>query len=65
MEQCFQLFVQKLTDILYSDANSVNYIHQKNQQAEAIWFAGDDQWNYVSYWRNTEIQLMALLPIEI
>ena len=39
-----------------SDASSVNYIHQKISQAEAIWFAGGDQWNYVSYWRNTEIQ---------
>jgi hypothetical protein len=23
--------------------------------AEAIWFAGGDQWNYVSYWRDTPI----------
>jgi cyanophycinase-like exopeptidase len=31
------------------------YIHQKIKQAEAIWFAGGDQWDYVSFWRNTAI----------
>lgn len=29
------------------------YIVQKVQQAEAIWFAGGDQWDYISYWRST------------
>lgn len=32
-----------------------NYIHTKIQQAEAIWFAGGDQWNYISFWRNSAI----------
>jgi cyanophycinase-like exopeptidase len=31
------------------------YILQKIKQAEAIWFAGGDQWDYVSFWRNTQI----------
>lgn len=31
------------------------YIQQRVQQAEAIWMAGGDQWNYVSYWRNSPI----------
>lgn len=31
------------------------YIHEKIRQAEAIWFAGGDQWDYVSYWRNTPV----------
>jgi cyanophycinase-like exopeptidase len=31
------------------------YIHQKIKQAEAIWFAGGDQWDYVRYWRDTPI----------
>ncbi len=31
------------------------YIIQRIQQAEAIWFAGGDQWTYISYWRNTPI----------
>jgi len=38
-----------------SSASSEAYIHQKIQQAEAIWFAGGDQWDYVSYWRNSPI----------
>ena len=32
------------------------YILQKIQQAEAIWFAGGDQWTYITYWRNTPIE---------
>ncbi|EDP95247.1 T9SS type A sorting domain-containing protein [Kordia algicida OT-1] len=39
-----------------SSASSETYIHQRIEEAEAIWFAGGDQWNYVSYWRNTTIQ---------
>lgn len=31
------------------------YVHQKIAQAEAIWFAGGDQYDYVSYWRNTPV----------
>jgi cyanophycinase-like exopeptidase len=36
-------------------ASDEPYIHQKIKQAEAIWFAGGDQWDYVSYWRNTAV----------
>jgi len=32
-----------------------SYVQQKIQQAEAIWFAGGDQWNYISFWRNTPV----------
>ena len=38
-----------------SYASSEAYIHQKIQQAEAIWFAGGDQWDYISNWRNSAI----------
>ncbi len=38
-----------------SSASSEAYIHQKIQRAEAIWFAGGDQWDYISYWRNSAI----------
>jgi len=31
------------------------YIQQRIQEAEAIWFAGGDQYTYISYWRNTAI----------
>lgn len=38
-----------------ASASNETYIHDRIQKAEAIWFAGGDQWNYVSYWRNTSI----------
>jgi len=38
-----------------SSASNESYIHQKIQQAEAIWFAGGDQWNYISYWRKAPL----------
>lgn len=36
-------------------ASNEGYILQKIEQAEAIWFAGGDQWTYISYWRNTPV----------
>ena len=36
-------------------ASGESYIHKKIKQAEAIWIAGGDQWDYISYWRNTAI----------
>lgn len=39
------------------------YIQQKIEQAEAIWFAGGDQWNYISYWRNTPVDSLINLGI--
>ncbi len=49
--------VNSVETIVFNDvtAHSETYIHQKINQAEAIWFAGGDQWDYVSYWRNTPI----------
>jgi cyanophycinase-like exopeptidase len=49
--------VNSVESIVCNDATCANetYIQQKIQQAEAIWFAGGDQWNYVSFWRNTAI----------
>lgn len=38
-----------------SNASTSSYIHSKINEAEAIWFAGGDQWNYISYWRGTAI----------
>ena len=32
-----------------------HYVLNKIKQAEAIWFAGGDQWDYISYWRNTRV----------
>ena len=31
------------------------YVQDRIKKAEAIWFAGGDQWNYISYWRNTPV----------
>lgn len=58
-------------DYLYSQLGGVNsvetirfeepsaafhpYVAERIQKAEAIWFAGGDQWNYVSYWRDTPV----------
>jgi len=36
-------------------ASTDPYLLQKIEQAEAIWFAGGDQWTYISYWRNTPV----------
>ncbi|MDG2331336.1 MAG: T9SS type A sorting domain-containing protein [Flavobacteriales bacterium] len=32
-----------------------SYVHQKINDAEGIWFAGGDQWDYVTLWRDTPI----------
>jgi len=37
------------------NASFDNYLINKINQAEAVWFAGGNQWTYVSYWRNTPI----------
>ncbi|MDR9399502.1 MAG: T9SS type A sorting domain-containing protein [Salibacter sp.] len=49
--------VNSVETIVFNDSSAKNesYIHQKIQQAEAIWLAGGNQWNYVSYWRNSPI----------
>lgn len=36
-------------------ASDETYVQQAIEDAEAIWFAGGDQWDYVSYWRNTAV----------
>ena len=45
-------------------ASNDPYLHEKIQNAEAIWFAGGDQWNYVSYWRNTAVDSLINIAIE-
>lgn len=58
-------------DYMYSDLGGINsvetivfndpsaayepYVHQVLLDAEAIWLAGGDQWDYVSYWEDTPI----------
>ncbi len=31
------------------------YVWERIRRAEAVWFAGGDQWDYVSYWRGTPV----------
>ena len=49
------ILVNSVETIVCNNALASNepYIIQKIQEAEAIWFAGGDQWNYISYWRNS------------
>lgn len=49
--------VNSVETIVFNDATAAfdPYIHDRISKAEAIWMAGGDQWNYVSYWRNTPI----------
>lgn len=45
-------------------ASSETYIQDKIQNAEAIWFAGGDQWNYIDYWRNSPIATLINEAVE-
>lgn len=40
------------------------YVLQKIKQAEAIWFAGGDQWNYITFWRDTPVDSLINEGIE-
>ena len=57
--------VNSVETIVFNNASASNdpYIKQKIEQAEAIWFAGGDQWNYVSYWRNTPVDSLINLGL--
>jgi cyanophycinase-like exopeptidase len=44
-------------------ASNESYIHEKIQKAEAIWFAGGNQWTYISYWRNSPIDSLIKIAI--
>lgn len=43
--------------IVFNNSAAANeaYIQDRISKAEAVWFAGGDQWDYISYWRNTAI----------
>ena len=32
------------------------YVLNRIEKAEAIWFAGGNQWTYINYWRNTPVE---------
>ncbi|MDP2388554.1 MAG: T9SS type A sorting domain-containing protein [Bacteroidota bacterium] len=49
--------VNSVETIVFNSAAAANdpYVQQKISQAEAIWFAGGDQWDYISYWRGNKM----------
>lgn len=49
--------VNSVETIVCNNANASNdaYVIDKINQAEAIWFAGGNQWTYISYWRNSPV----------
>jgi len=49
--------VNSVETIVFNDASAAYnaYVKQKINRAEAIWFAGGDQWDYVTYFRNTPV----------
>jgi cyanophycinase-like exopeptidase len=49
--------VNSVETILFNSAAATSevYVLDRISKAEAIWFAGGDQWNYVNYWRNSPI----------
>lgn len=49
--------VNSVETIVFNNPSAVNdaYVQQKIEGAEALWIAGGNQWNYVSYWRDTPV----------
>lgn len=58
--------VNSVETIVCNSAAASNdaYVQEQVAQAEAIWFAGGDQWNYVSYWRDTPIDSLINIGIQ-
>lgn len=57
--------VNSVETIRFNNAAAADdpYIHDRIAKAEAIWFAGGDQWNYVNYWRGTAIDSLINVAI--
>lgn len=49
--------INSVETIIITSVEGANdpYVIDKLNQAEAIWIAGGDQYNYVQYWRNTPV----------
>lgn len=58
--------INSVETIVFNNAAASNnpYILQKIKQAEAVWFAGGDQWKYISYWQNTAVDSLINLAIK-
>lgn len=44
-------------------ASDEAYLQERIEKAEAIWFAGGDQWDYISYWRDTPVDSLINLGL--
>ena len=49
--------VNSVETLVFTNPNAADLpeIHERIAQAEGIWFAGGDQWDYVSFWRDTPV----------
>ena len=49
--------INSVETLVFTNPNAADLpeVHERIAQAEGIWFAGGDQWDYVSYWRNTPV----------
>ncbi len=41
---------------LNADASNDAYVLRRVAEADAVWFAGGDQWDYISFWRDTPME---------
>lgn len=57
--------VNSVESIVFQNASAAYdpYVQERIQRAEAIWIAGGNQWNYVSYWRGTPVDSLINLAI--
>jgi Peptidase family S51 len=58
--------VNSVETIVFNNGSAAydSYVQQRITRAEAIWFAGGDQWDYVSYWRGTPIDSLLRVAIQ-
>ena len=56
--------VNSVETIVCNNASASNdpYVIHQLMNAEALWFAGGDQWTYVSYWNNTPLDTIFNYP---
>jgi cyanophycinase-like exopeptidase len=50
--------VNSVETIVFNTAAAATdpYVIARIEQAEALWIAGGDQWDYISYWRDTPVE---------
>ena len=52
--------INSVETIVFNTQNAATdpYVLQQIANAEAIWIAGGDQYDYINYWKNTEVQVL-------